>query len=253
MSVDVYTRMLMLLREGEFRATERIGDERQLALKLGVTRNAMRQVLVQLEAEGRIRRKIGRGGGVFAADQKIERQVNTSQSVPDFLRQQGFTVSTEVISAHLGTASPAESRALELFAVPDDEGHVFRVTRARCANGEPWSVETSIMPARRFPGLLRQPLETSLYHVFDEVYGLRPEASDETIEVVPSGAEHAQYMGIAEGDPVFKVIRVCRARFGTPIEFAVDYFRADRTRVHTRKLGYVAPNRSAEMKAGSLG
>ncbi|MFP3713831.1 GntR family transcriptional regulator [Puerhibacterium sp. TATVAM-FAB25] len=247
---DVVVRLRRLIAEAEYQATERLGDERRLAERLGVTRSALRGALGVLEQEGRIRRTIGRGGGVFVSDGKIERQVDTAESVPDILRRQGLTCRTTVLAAHLAVASPREARALRLPTTaghPDGPGraHVVRVVRAREADDVPWSLETSVVPAHLAPGLLQHDLSTSLYRVLSEVYGLRPHLAEETIDVVGADAVEAAHMGIAEGAPVFRVVRVARDADGTPIELATDLFRADRTRIHTHKLGYVAPGRTA--------
>lgn len=249
---DVVVRLRRLIAEAEYQATERLGDERRLAERLGVTRSALRGALDVLEREGRVRRTIGRGGGVFVSDGKIERQVDTAESVPDILRRQGLRCRTTVLAAHLAVASPREARALRLPTAaepghPDGPGraHVVRVVRTREADDVPWSLETSVVPAHLAPGLLQHDLSTSLYRVLSEVYGLRPDLAEETIDVVGADAAQAAHMGVAEGAPVFRVTRVARDAGGTPIELATDLFRADRTRIHTHKLGYVAPGRTA--------
>ena len=207
-------------------------------------RSALREALLRLEREGRVRRKIGRGGGIFAADGKIERHLNTSQSVPEMLRQQGFTTTTRLVAAHVSTASPGASRALRLVASPGEEPRVFTIVRIRHADGVPWSHETAVVPAQRFPGLLRQPLDGSLYQLFDRVYGLRPESADETIDVVAATPEHALSLGVPAGAPLLLVRRTAYAVGGVPVEFAHDLFRADRTTIHARRLGFVTPSKS---------
>ncbi|GIG30184.1 GntR family transcriptional regulator [Cellulomonas marina] len=245
---SVVVRLRRLVADGGYRPTERIGDERRLAERLGVPRSALRGALEVLEREGRVRRKIGREGGVFASDGKIERQVDTAESVPDILRRQGMTCGTAVLSARLATATPTEVRALRL----DDDGggvrtgaHVVRVVRTRSADGVPWSLETSVVPAHLAPGLLQHDLSTSLYRVLHEHYGLGPDVSEETIDVVQADDEQAGHLGIPAGAPVVRVVRVARTGTGVPLEYAVDLFRADRTRLHTRKVGYVALARTA--------
>ena len=93
---------------------ERIGSERELAERLGVTRSELRSALDVLERDGQVRRTIGRAGGVFRWDGKIERHLNTIEGVPDMLRQQGFRPGTAVLSSGIGLASGVEARALRI-------------------------------------------------------------------------------------------------------------------------------------------
>jgi GntR family transcriptional regulator len=47
---------------------ERLGAERELAERLGVSRSTIRAALADLERGGAIRRSRGRGGGIFVAE-----------------------------------------------------------------------------------------------------------------------------------------------------------------------------------------
>jgi GntR family transcriptional regulator len=231
------------LADGEFRPTERVGGERELAEACGVPRTLLRQALARLEAEGRIGRKIGRSGGVFAADGKIERTLNTIQGIPDLLRQQGIASATRLLEAGIVLASRGESRALEI----EPGANVYRVVRVRLADGVPWSHEVAILPAARFPGLLTEQLEGSLYEIFQRVYDRPPWQSDESIDVVAATRAQADELGVPAGAPLLAMCRVTRSADGVPIEFARDHFRADRTRTHARKYGFAALPRTAPL------
>jgi GntR family transcriptional regulator len=221
---------------GEFRPGERIGGERELAEACGVPRTLLRQALGVLEGEGVVGRKIGRSGGVFVADGKIERTLNTIQGIPELLRQQGVASTTRVLETAIMLASPGEARALEI----DPGANVYRIVRVRLADGVPWSHEAAVVPAARFPSLLNERLEGSLYEIFHRVYDRPPWLSDESIDVVAASAELARELEILPGAPLLAMSRVTRCADGVPIEFARDHFRADRTRTHARKYGFAA-------------
>jgi GntR family transcriptional regulator len=227
-------RLERLISELLLRAGERLGTERELAERFGVTRTALRVALGKMEAEHRIRRNMGSTGGVFVSDGRIERQLNTIEGVPHMLQQQGVQVHTEVLRFDVGGADAAEGRALAI--VPSEE-NVFRLVRRRDADGVPWSLDTSVIPARLAPALSQHDLSGSLYRVLAEQYGLQPAEADETISTVGASETQAAILGIAPGDTLFEIWRVTRLASGEPLEFAHDFFRGDRTRIHLRRFG----------------
>lgn len=230
---DIEQRLLRLLRENRYRPGERIGTERSLAEELGVSRSALRQGLERLETQHRIRRSLGRTGGIFADDGKIQRHLNTVQGVPDMVRRQGLAVRTQVLRAELAQPFPEEQRALAL----DPGAPVFRVVRIRYAGEQSWSLDTSVLPARRFPGLLSEDLTGSLYGTLIQGYGLIVDRAEETVEATTANGEQADALGVAEGSGLLEIHRITYDEKDAPAEYAHDFFRADRTRMHMQKVG----------------
>ncbi|MCG2799112.1 MAG: GntR family transcriptional regulator [Cellulomonas sp.] len=242
---EVATRVRALLIAGGFAPGERVCDERALAAELGVPRGVLRAGLDRLTALGLVRRTIGRAGGVIASDGRIERHLNTTESLPEIARYQGVQVDTRLLHARLALASPAESRRLQL---PEGAG-VHRILRLRLADGRPLSLEASCLPADLFPGLDREDL-SSLYRTLREHYGIGPVFSDETLEVVTADAEQAHHLAVPSGSGLLYVRRVATGSNGRPIELGQEWFVADRMRFHLRKYGYVKPDHRPEHPPG---
>lgn len=230
----VYFQLLRLLREGRFRAGERLGSERGLAQQLGVPRSALRRALERLESEHRIRRAMGQSGGVFADDGKIQRHLNTVQGVPDMVRHQGLTLQTQVLGAELSQPFAEEQRALHL----PEAAPVLRITRVRRAGDAPWSLDTSVLPARRFPGLLNSDLTGSLYALLTVEHGLLVDRANETVEATTATTAQAELLELPTGaGGLLEIHRITYDASDTPVEYAHDFFRADRTRMHMQKVG----------------
>src|SRR5206468_2978859 len=87
---------------------ERLGAERELAERLGVSRSTVRAALADLERSGVVRRTRGRAGGIFVADRKVERDLTSLAGLPAYLRRQGFQSDARV----LRTAAAEEARLL---------------------------------------------------------------------------------------------------------------------------------------------
>lgn len=215
------------------RPGERIGSERQLADELGMTRTQLRPVLDVLEEEGYVQRRLGRSGGVFRDNGRIQRHLNTIQGVPEMVRQQGLPMTTVVLGAELGLALADEARNLQ---IPDDAA-VCRVTRLRLVDGASWSLDHSTLPARMFPRLWERDLTGSLYEVLRTEFSVEPDRAEESLEVTSANSDQATTLGVPVGTPLLEIWRVTYNDADVPIEFAHDFFRADRTRVHLQKYG----------------
>jgi GntR family transcriptional regulator len=209
---------------------ERLGAERELAERLGVSRSTVRAALAELENAGVVRRVRGRGGGIFVAERKVERDLSSLASLPAYLRRQGFESDARV----LGTAT-IEADAETAGALQVQEGEpLLEVVRVRLADGTPISLERARLPAARFPGLLDRSLAGSLYELLQSDYDLVPGEAEERIEVVATGAAEARLLGVRRGSPLLSIARTAWDADGRPFERSLDLFRGDRARVVVR-------------------
>ncbi|HKP08059.1 MAG TPA: GntR family transcriptional regulator, partial [Microbacterium sp.] len=104
-------------------------------------------------------------------------------------------------------------------------------TRLRLASGKPLGIERSTLPTRLFPDIEDMDLGGSLYDLMGEGFGLRPVRVVERLELVDARPSDARALGVRRESPLLLVERIGYAADGTPIEFARDRFRADRTRI----------------------
>jgi GntR family transcriptional regulator len=229
---SVRQRIIEDVRSGALQPGERLGSERALAERFGVSRATLRLALDALERLGTIRRVPGRGGGTFVHNTKIERDLSSLAGLPEYLRRSGYQAGTRVVSASLRPADETTARELAIAA----GAPVYDLLRVRLANGEPISLEHAALPADAIPGLLEQPLGGSITELLRTEYGIEPTQAVERIEVVRAGREEARFMGVDPGSPLLSVERTGWAgelRF----EYSVDLFRSDRTRIVTRTTG----------------
>jgi GntR family transcriptional regulator len=211
---------------------ERLGAERELAERLGVSRSTIRAALGDLERSGVIRRTRGRGGGIFVAERKVERDLTSLAGLPAYLRRGGFQSDARVLST--ATVEPDSDAAGALGL--DAGALVLEVVRVRLADGEPISLERALFPADRFPGLLDRSLGGSLYELLETHYGLATGEAEERIEVVAAGAAEARLLELRRGAPLLAVARTAWDAAGVAFERSHDLFRADRSRIVVRSL-----------------
>src|SRR4051794_17616056 len=205
---------------GKLGPGDRLPPERELAERLQVSRMTLRQALDSLERRGLLARRVGRDGGTFVAEPRIE--LAGLAALSDQLRARGLAAGARVLSTRERAASAAEAAL---------GARVFDVVRVRLADGEPVALERGVYSASAYPGLLDEPLDGSLYELMrrrgDEV----PVRAVERLEPALADAETADALGIAAGDPLLLVERDAYGPSGRLLERSRDLFRGDRTRV----------------------
>lgn len=229
-AVAVRDRLRREIASGELAPGARLGAEREMAERLHVSRSTIRAALADLERSGAIRRARGRGGGIFVAERKIERDLTSLSSLPAYLRRQGFRSDARVISTATVAADDETAAALGLSS----GALVHEVVRVRLADQEPISLERAAFPAGAFPGLLDHSLSGSLYELLTAEYGLAPGEAEERIEIVDAGVAEARLLGVPRGAPLVAIVRTAWDSDGVAFEHSHDLFRGDRVRIVVR-------------------
>ena len=226
---------------------ERLGAERELAARLGVSRSTLRAVLDSLEEAGVVHRVRGRSGGIFVSQRRVERDLSSLTGLPAYLRRQGFQPGARVLSTGIVAAGEETAAALAL-----DEGElVLEVLRLRLADEQPVSLERARFPADRFPGLLDRSLAGSIYDLLEADYGLRVGEAEERIEVVGATTADARTLEMRPGAPLISIVRTAWTAEGRPFEHSRDLFRADRVRIIARVRGRDASSLGAAVEVAA--
>ncbi|KFI58341.1 GntR family transcriptional regulator [Bifidobacterium cuniculi] len=230
----IAARLRSVIRTQGLRPGERLGTERAIAQELGVSRASLRGALASMEASHEIVRKIGRSGGVIVSDGKLERNLDTVESLTQIARRQGRTLTSKVLSSALAAADSADARLLRL---PEERRMVIVVSRLRMLDGRPFCLETTHLPAYRFPGFLERDLTGSFYGMFECGYGIRPHHVEETLDCCGVDGEADRLLG--DPDAVMRIRRLAWDERECPCEVAVDLYRADLIRFTMHHSGFV--------------
>ena len=205
-----------------------VPPERELARQYGTSRTTVRQALSELVIEGRLLRVQGRG--TFVAKPKVA-QVLELASYTEGMRAHGLHPHTAILE--IGYVL-ADEHLAGLLGIKTG-GRTLRIHRLRLADGEPMSIDTSHLPARRFPGLRRQLGRSSpLYDTLTRAYGVQLAEAEETIETVLAGPEDARLLSVDVGLPLLLLSRHAFDVNGEPVEWAQSWYRGDRYKFVTR-------------------
>lgn len=216
------------IRSGSWPPHTPLPSERTLTRELGVSRATVRQAIDDLEHEGWVVRRQGRG--TFIAPSEIERPAAQPGGFSDRMRRAGHTPSSKLLSAQLEEPDDATARALDL--IPGQV--VAAITHLRLADGEPLLVERSHLPAHLVPRLLDQDLAGSLYQLLTDRYRLDLHHGEESLQISKAGGWVAKALGIKKKRPVLYTERIVRSGDGVAIEFAQRYARTDRCRFRVK-------------------
>ena len=149
-------------------------SEAELCRCLSISRNTVRQAIGELEDEGLVVRK--RGRGTFVADPATNRR-GVRYSFTTEVSSMGKVPSSTLVDFAVEVPKPTVCEKMELR-----EGTpVYCFTRVRNVDGEPLILETSYYPQYIYPNLTRELLETHsfyslLYHV-----GVIPFSASDTL------------------------------------------------------------------------
>jgi GntR family transcriptional regulator len=209
----------------EWRPGERIPAEEQLCAVYGVSRITMRQALGRLVQSGLLVRE--RGRGTFVRDTALTAGARHVTSFTTELAQLGLVAGAKVLDVATIPADEPTALALDI-----DEGDpVVRVHRLRTGDGRPIGIQTSYLPARRFPGLERLEIgDRSLYGLLRAEYGVTPTEAVETFTVGTIKGRDAALLEVTPRACGFFVERVTYYQHG-PFERVISVMRGDRYRI----------------------
>lgn len=207
---------------GAFHSGERIPSEHELSARYGVSRNTAKQAIADLVAEGILYRK--QGLGTFVSVRRIHHGVTEKLGFTAEFGNQELQLGTVVINAAEEKASERTASVLEI----EEGAPVYRIKRLRSLEGSPVVLQTSLLPALKFPGLLTFDLEReSLFELLKRRYGQRLHRADEYLECVPGDARWAKLLQVDDTHPLLQLTRMTYNQDDEIVEVAYSYIPGD--------------------------
>ncbi len=215
-------RLREAITAGVFGRGEQLPSEEQLGIRFRVGRTTVREALKELESEGAVLVRRGRGRFVSAAP-PVFRPLTRLESVTDMLASQGYQVVNRVLSARTRRATAEERRQL---ALPRGAS-VLHLERLRLARRDPLIYSLDVLPAGLLPDNPPAAWEESLFVHLDRA-GLTPTTSAcvfRASQLPPSALEAS---GLDPALPWLLMVQLHLAADGTPLLYSHDYHRGDR-------------------------
>lgn len=215
-----YETILARIVAGELPAGAMLPSEHDIARELGVSQGTARKALMELDREGIVERRQGKG--TFVA------QTTSESALFHFFRlrdQMGGQVTPELETE---TVRKLRSSAADRTLFGDETDTVFEIRRTRSINGRLAVKERARLPGPLFPGLAeRAPLPNTLYVLFQQAYGLVVVRAEEDLRPVLATGSDAEDLKIAEGTPLLEAERRAIDLTGRVIELRASRYLLD--------------------------
>lgn len=213
------------IESGELEPGTRLPPERKLSVLFEVNRLTLRRALSELESQGLIIRKHGKGN--FIAEPKIERQTKQLISFTNGIKRRGLAPGAKVISIEQRPVEAAIAKHLNIPVLTP----VFHVLRLRMINQEPVMLEQLWVPVNYFPDLEVQDLNNrSFYEIMSSKYDITITQAQRSLEPVIATKFEAEVLGIETGAPLMMERRLGYDQNSNCVEFSKDLYRGDRFR-----------------------
>lgn len=228
--IPYYIQLMDILKEmvqsGVWEPGDQIPGEQDFCKHYGVSRTVVRQALRELELEGVIDRR--RGKGTFIALPKIsEGLVQKLTGFYQDMVERGLKPGTKVL--HQDVIPSNEKVARFLNIKPGEQ--VVDILRLRSINEEPIQLVTTYIPYELCPALASVDLTNrSLYEFLEKECGIFIARGIRYIEAVLPNETEIALLGIERVTPLLMLDSISFSENGQPIEYYHALHRGDRSR-----------------------
>jgi GntR family transcriptional regulator len=206
--------------KGVIKPGDALPSERDLALKVDVSRVTVRKAVQHLVRDGLLVQRHGSGTFVAPQPHRVEQSLSQLTSFTEDMARRGMEVHALWLDRGLYHPSPEETVVLGMS--PGDR--VARVARLRLTDDQPLAIERAALSADILPD--PDAIETSLYAHLDR-RGNRPVRAIQRIRAVSVGEADAKLLEVEEGAPVLNIERTSYLASGRVIEFTRSVYRGD--------------------------
>lgn len=210
-----------LISHPDYKDGKLLPKEIDLAKRLGISRNTVRQATNKLANENLLIRK--KGIGTRVATNNMTTQLSNWYSFSDEMQERGITLINYEINTSWEESNDEVLLALELPA----PGEVLKLERLRGTEDGPTVLFISYFHPR--VGLTGEEDYTRhLYEIMEKDYSTIPTVSKEEIKAMVADKFIADKLQINEGDPVLFRKRTVYDPGNRPLEYNLGFYHADK-------------------------
>jgi GntR family transcriptional regulator len=155
------------IQQGKLQPGDPVPSENDLIEKHTVSNTTARKALHELEKEGWVVRR--KGKGTFVKDYKVLLAIDRTFGFTKNLMHAGRKPSTKLLGFHLRDGDRTQTINGRDYTL---KGPYCEIERLRYADGVPMMKESRFISLQLCPDIQRRNLEQSLYAVFEKDYGI---------------------------------------------------------------------------------
>ncbi|NLL62959.1 MAG: GntR family transcriptional regulator [Ruminococcaceae bacterium] len=207
------------IEDGIYSVGNKIPSEPELCQKYDVSRITVRKAILELEEEGLLEKKQGKG--TFVRLPSSKKKISQINSFHETCNWQNKTASSKVINARETNATAKDIEGLELT----DNSKIIEITRLRLADDIPVILEINHFTTG-FTYLLEYNLSGSLY-VLLRSFGIEPNQASRELSLISATEEMASLLKVDVGSPLIFLYEVIYDQKGRPLHTSYQYIRGD--------------------------
>ncbi len=215
------------IEQGTYQPGDRLPSEPALIQQYGVSRITVRQALDELEAEGMIVRRHGKGS--YVTTPRIEQDLIRLTDFVEDMQLAGLSPSSRVLAFSHETATAEIADILHLSG----SSEVVRVDRLRLGNEQPIAYDITWLPLR-FGLLLAEDMLVgeTIFHILETRYDIPVETGAFTITAAAATPSQAEALTCVEGAALLLIQRISYTTGNVPVYLQNRYYRPDRVNYH---------------------
>lgn len=210
------------IKNKEFKDGDKLPTEDELCSYFNVSRITVRGALNELESEGYIIKKHGKGSYVNAGITVM--QLNALKGFTEEMRARGMNATSKLLNFQLIDADIIIAKKLQI----EENSKVYCIERLRYVDGEPMAIEIVNIPYYLCPDLIKHNVNESLYAVLEKNYNVFPVKADQCIEASIANKRDHELLNIKLRAPVLKIERVSYIKNNLPLEYVTSIYRGDK-------------------------
>lgn len=208
--------------DGTHAPLSQLPSESELGAQFCASRITVRQALADLQREGLIYARQGKG--TFVSRPKAFQNVSTLMGFAESMTALGHEVLNQLLDLRHIEADAQVAARLELA----QGAGVTEIRRVRLLDREPVSLEITYVPEALGRKLAQADLTTrDIFLIIEHEGGLALGHADLKIDATLADAELASALCTSEGAPVLRIERLTHDARGRPVDFEYLYFRAE--------------------------
>ncbi len=222
----IYSQIAKLLKEeiaSFLKPGECLPSENDLAERFGVNRHTIRRAVEDLIDSGLLERRHGKG--TFVLDGPADYVLGSGTRFTEAFETLGKTASNRILRKLVIPARGGVAARLRLA----EDAQVVWIETLRLADDRPICITSHFLPLAIFPELRNEYDGGSLHEHLATRYGMKLRRIESLVSGALPQGDDASLLGMPQNQPVLRVKSVnVSERDGTPLEYALTRFRADR-------------------------
>jgi len=208
-----------------YKVNEVIPSELEIQKQFSVSRITVRRAIAELEREGYLNRKPGKG--TFITKYRIEKVTQELNDISGWTETlKGMGIKPNTVKKEIIQVIPPKEITIALNLGPNEK--VTKIKRWRTGNDIPFCIMTNYILSYLVPNIDKIDWKCeSLYRIYEEKYNINFGMARETVEAKTATKEEVLFLNISLESPVLTITRITYNTNNRPFEVVKSSNNAD--------------------------